>query len=255
MQDTLQRTRLHTGAAYGFRAADSYDQHTGKMPAVLLVPGWTSNVFGSTYEALAKRLRAIGYHTMQLSLQGHEGSQRDISTASRLDHMQDILAAFSYLSNRPEVDMQKLGVVGASYGAYMLSCFLPMVPGVQLVALRAPALYRDEGWNEPVVQAVRTPDRLEWRRTVRTPTESKALKGIAEYHGDFLLVSSENDEDMPKEVMESYLLAATAVRSKLHVDLVGASHSLSEEHLEKFLDVTTRWFKERYPAKNTAPAA
>lgn len=240
--------RLYTGAAYEFRLAQDHVKGHGKLPAVLIVHGWRSNTFrpDGPQTRLADLLSSMGYHTLQLSLRGHEGSLDNIETVSRAKHAQDIQAALEYMSHREEVDSRQLGAVGSSYGAYLLACMAPQLTSVNLLVLRAPALYRDAGWQESVEQALRVPDRVEWRKTIRTVAESRALKGVSEYRGDLLIVSSENDEDLPKEVVESYMLAATAVRSKLLVELVGATHSLSPEPLEKFLDVTSRWFKVRY---------
>lgn len=244
---------LSTGAAFSFRHADNYAEGTGPRPAVLLLAGWKSDSFSSTYTELAKRLRALGYHTMQLSLRGHNGSRGVIERVTRPDHIHDVYEAVGELLRRPEVSKRELGIAASSYGAYIASCASQRF-GIVRMSLRAPALYPDRGWGAPTAQLMAAADRLEWRTRLHTPTDSEALKELSKFRGDLLLISSEMDEDMPREVVESYKAAAGEARSKLHVELAGASHSLSGEHREKFLDITERWFKEHNPTPQTLAA-
>lgn len=236
--------KLATGAAYQFTPADGYTPAMGRRPAVLIVHGWGSTVFtGKVYFEMALRLQAIGYHTMMLSLRGHQGSLGDIATVTREQHQEDILAALHHLSNRPEVAREYPCGFGASYGGYLLACI-----GFQfnLLVLRAPALYPDSGWVRPTSELVARPDRVEWRAQVRTLEESHALMGINDFEGKLLVIGSEQDEDMPPEVLASYKQATPPTAYSEHI-ISGAGHRLNEEQLQKLLDHTGAWFTEHYP--------
>jgi len=235
------RTKLHTGAAYQFTISPQY-VGGDKLPAVVLVHGWGSKIFSNrTYTEAAERLRALGYHTLLLSLRGHEDSDGDLDTVSREDHAEDIEAAFAYLAERPEVDTKRLCVFGASYGAYMLAA-MP-IRGARLALLRAPALYPDEGWEQPKV--VKNANLSEWRKVQHTQAESLALRGIAQYKGALSIVWSEHDEQMPTSVLGSYI---EAIGSDDPVEILyGAKHTLTDEERLKFLVILERFFRDNYP--------
>jgi len=242
----LKHSRLHTGAAYEFTLAPGYTGEV-KYPAVVLIAGWSSDSFSSTYNELARTLREIGYHTLQLSLRGHEGSDGDLRAVTQVEHVEDIHAAFEWLAERPEVDIDRLGVVAASYGAYNVARLAPQLQSVKLMALRAPALYPDiVSTNQPVVAMVEDPGRSEWRSKIRGLSESSALKGIAEFSGDLLIVWSGNDEYLPPQVLQSYTSAATHADQKVHA-IMDAGHVLDENGKEEFIKITKEFFRERFP--------
>ncbi len=247
-------TMLHTGAAYDFTTTPLHSARSGPMPAVVLLAGWKSNSFSSTYSELAEKLRALGYHTMQLSLRGHEGSKGDINTVTRSDHAQDICYAIDWLQERPEVDINRIGAIGSSYGAYMLASGVQAYPGIKWLVLRAPALYPDEGWNAPTQLLLDNRDELRrWLSSIKTVGQSRALKSIAEYRGGLSLVWSEKEDNLPHAVLESYVKALGsdgAVRI-----LMGDQHVLTGEPKQEFLAFAERWFKERLVAKTVVPAA
>lgn len=242
---TMQK--LATGAAYQFTPADGYTPDMGRRPTVLIVHGWKSTHFTSaTYFNLALKLQAIGYNTMMLSLRGHQASSGDKAAVTRADHFYDIDAAFTELHSRPEVDFERICGFGASYGGYLLAC-KPL--GFKLLALRAPALYPDDGWNKPTADLVARADRTTWRSTIRTVEECEALAGMHHFDGDVLVVGSENDEDMPPQVLESYRGATTRYRSYYEYIIPGAGHRLNEAQLQELLDNTGVWFTEKYPQR------
>jgi uncharacterized protein len=237
--------KLNTGAAYQFTPADDYNGN--KLPVMLIVHGWGSAVFtGKVYFELALMLQSVGYHTMMLSLRGHQASSGDVTAVTREHHLADIDAAFAHLHYRTEVDNARICGFGASYGGYLLAC-KPL--GFELLALRAPALYPNDGWDKPTADLIARPDRTTWRSTVRTPQECLALAGIRDFPGDVLVVGSEHDKDMPPQVLESYRGATRRYRSYYEHVIAGADHRLNEEQLAEFLRVNQTWFTEKYPQR------
>ncbi len=240
-------TMLPTGAAIRFDRGIG----AGLLPPILIVHGWGSPVFqSSTYARAADRLNAVGYHTFTLSLRGHQCAEGEMGTVTRQEHAEDIMAAV-YAMARPNVDVRRLCAWGTSYGAYLLASLVPQFGDrLKLLALRAPALYPDEGWDSPSGEAMRDMGALRsWRSVVHHALEdSRALRGITHFQGRLLAVFSENDEDMPRQVAASYQLAARQTLSSHYITLEGAGHVLRGEDWEKFLDVLASWFQCRYPA-------
>ncbi len=242
--------KLSTGACVQF----SPGVGEGLLPAVLLVHGWKSEPFhkGGTYNLASKSLNELGYHTLLLCLQGHGRAAGDINTVTPLDNSRDIMEGFYYLREQPGVDESRMGAFAASYGAYLLAALLPVLPGLKLLALRAPALYPDvlkDAWELPTIQAVADPELGPWRSQEHTRQESDALEGISKFAGDVLIVASELDEDMPPAVAHSYRLAAIGGRAiTVEVSILpGAGHTLQGEHREKFLEILSQWFRQYYP--------
>ena len=75
------------------------------------------------------------------------------------------------------------------------------------LALRVPALYKDEDWDMPK----RRLDRDDLARLPPTaivpPTENRALAACAAFRGDVLIVESEHDDMVPHPVIANYLAA------------------------------------------------
>ncbi len=240
--------KLATGAAFQFTPADGYTPAMGRRPAVLIVHGWKSTHFTSaTYFNLALKLQSIGYHTMQLSLRGHQGSAGDISKVTRPEHLEDIQCALDYLDQRTDVAREQVCAFGTSYGAYLLAC---QPAPFKLLAFRAPALYPDDHWEEPTAVIVGWPELHKWREETRLPEDSYALSGMckSDFKGDLLIVGSGLDNDMPPQVIESYHQAGAHYHSYQEHIIPGASHSLTEnEHQKEFITVASEWFTKHYP--------
>lgn len=238
--------QLETGATVKFVAASKE-----KLPTVVIVHGWRSPVFKETgsYEEPRQLLRESNYHTLSLSLRGHQYSQGDIEQVTRAQHKEDIIAAFEYLKTKSEVDLTKLGAFGVSYGAYMLAVLSSQLP-IQRLAMRVPALYPDKGWDTPTQQEVKDPALPEWREVSHTPEENLALGGVSGFRGDILLVSSQYDEDMPPAIPRSYEKAAQHAHVE-HVEIQEAQHVLNSSQREEFRAILTHWFKDHYPTTSS----
>lgn len=70
---------------------------------------------------------------------------------SRAENLDDMLAAYDALVRNCHVDPSAIAVVGSSYGGYLAAILGAMRP-VRWMALRAPALYYDDGWAIPKLQ-------------------------------------------------------------------------------------------------------
>jgi pimeloyl-ACP methyl ester carboxylesterase len=229
---------LNTGACIKFVKISKK-----KLPTAILVHGWGSSVFreGGSYESLAEVLRDGNYHTLQLALRGHEGAFGDRDTVTRADNEADIKAAFEYIKQQPEVDMDNILACGTSYGGYLLATLADTLP-IKNMILRAPALYPDSGWDSPTKESIDSKDLMDWRRKTHQHNEVKALSGINRYTGNLLIISSEFDEDIPDETRQSYLINAIEASSVTEEIIPGATHALHEEKdKEIFRNIVKEW--------------
>ena len=129
---------------------------------------------------------------------------------------------------------------------------------VRWLALRAPALYKDDDWDAPKRRLNQDPDLHAYRRRAIRPEDNRALCACEAFRGDVLLVESEHDHVVPHPVIGNYLAACVQVHSLTYRVIEGADHGLSEEPWRlAYTSILVSWLTEmtagvRAPA--TSPA-
>ena len=194
-------------------------------PAVLFVHGWGGNQ--QQYLNRARAVAELGFVCLTFDLRGHARSDGQRELVSREDNLRDLLAAYDVLASQPGADANALGVVGSSYGAY-LAAVMTSHRAVQWLALRAPALYNDAGWEFPKRKLHEDPDFYAYRRRAVATEENRALRACAAFPGDVLIVESEQDDVVPHPVIANYLAAFSGARSLTHRLIKDADHGLSD---------------------------
>lgn len=200
-------------------------------PVVLFLHGLHSNQNGYQERAgaVATSLAAV---CMTFDLAGHGESAGARESLSILDHLDDACCAYDALTAADGVDNRRVGVCGASYGAYLAALLVDRRP-VNRLLLRAPALYSDDRLTLPLID----------RSTLGTPpTSSVALRSLAAFEGETLLLESERDEVMPQATIQAYASASGHVHHEL---LAGAAHRLAEPGCRaEFVRLIVRWFRQ-----------
>jgi len=163
-----------------------------------------------------------------LLVHGWDGSQDQYIARA---HLKDVLAAYDELVRHPAVDPASVAIVGSSYGGYLAALLSSLRP-VRWLALRAPALYRDENWNQPKGK-LDVEDLKAYRQTAIEPSHNRALAACSEFRGDVLIVESEHDRTIPPPVIKNYVNAFGKVRSITYRVLSEADHALSGEEMRK----------------------
>lgn len=197
-----------------------------KLPGVLFVHGWG----GSQAQDLerAREAAGLGCVCLTFDLRGHEANAAQWETVNRDENLRDVLAAYDRLLAEPNVDPAAIAVVGISYGGYLAAILTTLRP-VRWLALRSPALYADEGWTMPKRQLHEATDLHAYRRRAIDAAGNRALGACADFLGDALLVESEFDDTVPRQVIANYAAALSGARSLTSRRLPGADHALSHE--------------------------
>ena len=209
----------------GQRIAGTLVTPATAVPGVLFVHGWGGNQ--EQYIARARELAALGCVCLTIDLRGHAGTDAQRETVTREDNLRDVIAAYDALVGHRAVDKAAIAVVGSSYGGY-LAAILSSVRPVRWLALRVPALYRDEDWSVPK-QQLKKYDLASYRQGAVSPEKNRALGACARFEGDVLIVESEHDDVVPHQVIKNYLAALKKAHSLTYRIIEGADHALSAE--------------------------
>lgn len=212
------------------------------LPGVLFVHGWG----GSQAQDLerAKAISGLGCCCLTFDLRGHERTADRAQTVTREENLRDLVAAYDWLASHPQVDETSIAVVGISYGGY-LATILSTLRSVRWLALRSPALYKDEQWGAPKRQLHADQDLAAYRQRRLQPPENRALAACATFTGDALLIEAEHDVVVPAPVMENYRAALAGAHSLTSRVLRGADHALSGQRAQQaFTDVLLGWITE-----------
>jgi len=211
------------------------------MEGMLFVHGWAGNQ--QQYLVRAREVAALGCVCLTFDLHGHAGTAPFQTAVTREDNLQDVLAAYDLLANLPHVNISTIGVVGSSYGGYLAALLSSLRP-VQWLALRAPALYKDENWDMPKSQLNRE-ELVSYRLSTISSQHNRALKACSVFRGDVLLVESEHDTIVPSSVTANYRTAFQNARSLTFRVIEGADHALSDESWQQaYTALLTNWTKD-----------
>jgi pimeloyl-ACP methyl ester carboxylesterase len=157
----------------------------------------------------------LGLTCLALDLSGHGSGSGYDDDFSPKQHLHDVLAAWDELTGRYGADPERIGLCGSSYGAFLAALAVQRREVARLL-LRAPAIFADRDLDRP----------LRLRGYDRDPASASVLLGsLRGFHGPALVVESENDEEVPREIVETYL---RALPNASHTVIADATHGLSQ---------------------------
>ncbi|MGH7392133.1 MAG: alpha/beta hydrolase [Candidatus Rokuibacteriota bacterium] len=88
-----------------------------RRPAFLVLHGFGSNKESGGVMAVTRLLTELGYVTLRFDMRGCGESQGPRGRVICLEQVEDTKSALSFLATRPEVDAERIGVIGHSFGA------------------------------------------------------------------------------------------------------------------------------------------
>src|SRR5438046_3979810 len=132
-----------------------------QIPGVLFVHGWGGSQ--QQYLTRSREVAALGCVCLTFDLRGHAETRTQYEAVSREQNLLDVVAAYDVIASNPNVDSSAIAVVGSSYGGY-LAAILTSMRAVKWLALRAPALYLDSGWELPKLPCHRDHELVAYRK-------------------------------------------------------------------------------------------
>jgi uncharacterized protein len=205
----------------------------GPFPAVVLISGTGHNtrdedVWGhKVFVILADALNRKGIAVLRYDKRGVGGSSGDYDSATTADFTSDAEAAVAWLKTQPQIDANRIGVLGHSEGgiiapavaaadksvAFVVMVAGPCIRGDRLFVLQSAMTAKAYGAPDDYIAKRKVFDEELYSAIVSAPTESAALERakalIAQGVGD-KLVDQNEAETLPQEdtrPWERYFLA------------------------------------------------
>lgn len=205
---------------------------------MVMVLGWTSS--DARYLPLGERLASSGIATLAINLRGHGDSPYDLKQFSRSDHQRDVLAALDYMKKR--FPKKRMCLLGKSYGGY-LSASIATNQLVDFLILSHPALYPDEGFSDSTLDLIDAYLGV-YRVSGQTPQSNRAIKAFSEFSNPVLFITSELDEEVPKNTTQNYL--DFSHDQVTQVVIKDADHALTRPNWrEEFYIAVENWISEK----------
>jgi pimeloyl-ACP methyl ester carboxylesterase len=88
-----------------------------RRPAFIVLHGFGGNKDGQGQAVVAKQFAQWGYVTLRIDFRGCGESEGEHGRIICLDQVADTRNAISFFSTRPEIDPQRIALVGSSFGA------------------------------------------------------------------------------------------------------------------------------------------
>jgi uncharacterized protein len=210
----------------------------GAFPGVIFFHGNGGN--GDKYFEAGRYLVNKGIMSLAFNYTGCGRSDGNYFTQTYKDAITDASFAYNFFLKQENLDKNRLGIVGGSFGGFVASMMLPEFVTKSLVLL-SPSAHADPLSTKidmgPLEEEVKYfQDRKNWEN-------SKTYKNVEDYKGNLLVIKSENDENVPSEVVDKYFQTAKNVSKRKLITIKGADHRLSTEKMrEEFYKIVTDWF-------------
>jgi pimeloyl-ACP methyl ester carboxylesterase len=212
------------------------------IPGVLFVHGWGGSQ--QQYVTRAREVAALGCICLTFDLRGHAGTREQQKTVTREQNLHVVIAAYDALMRQRGVDRSSIAVVGSSYGGYLAAMLTAHRP-VRWLVLRVPALYKDSDWTQPKDLLRKLLALAAYRLLPVKPSESRALLACSQFKGDALLVESEHDPIIPRQVVANYREALSGAASVTYRLMEDADHALTREAGQQaYTTILVSWLSE-----------
>ncbi len=192
----------------------------GPFPAVIFFHG--SGGVGETYFAIAEKLSKKGILGFAFNYRGagvSDGKFEDQTVEMGKD---DARAGLEFFLSCEEVDKNRIGLCGSSFGGFWAGMLVNKYNFKSLV-LSAPAAY------SPVTMNKKHVDFTDEAYLLRKDYDkSQSYKEIAKFSGDLLVARCEFDDVLPPGMVEKYLEKAKSAKRKEKIILKGAKHRISQ---------------------------
>jgi fermentation-respiration switch protein FrsA (DUF1100 family) len=117
-------------------AATFYKSDTakGRLPGIVLGHGFA----GARYPKMARRLADLGYAVLSIDFRGYGQSGGERGRVMAREQVSDFKNSVTYLSNRPDIDADRIGIIGSSLGGSIAIMATPEDPRIKFCVAGCP---------------------------------------------------------------------------------------------------------------------
>jgi len=207
----------------------------GKYPCVILSHGLISSKESSKYIALSERFAGAGIATCRFDYHGCGASGGAIEDTTLSIRIGNLDAVTEYVLEHPQVNREKIGIVGSSFGATTALIKAARDKRVQCVSL----------WATPYMLEKQGDGRISeiaFKETIYDDFARYDILSEAKMVSSALVVHGEMDEVVPchegKTIYKN-------IRKPKSIEIIkGADHIFSSPaHREKAINLTLNWFR------------
>ncbi len=222
-------------SAYNKISAIMTFPESGKAPwpCVVLSHGLISSKMSSKYIALSERFAAAGTASCRFDYHGCGESGGDIRETTLTIRLENLDRIVSYARTLPEIDPERLGILGASFGA--ATCIVKASMDSRLKCVSP--------WATPYILE-KTSDRIDdvaFHDALYTDFARYDILSAAEKVSHALVIHGDADEVVPcgegKAIYEHF-------REPKRLEIIhGGDHILSvPDHRERAISLAVEWF-------------
>ena len=210
----------------------------GPFPAVIFFHGNGSE--GEKYFEAGKYLSEKGILCLAFNFTGCGVSEGEYLVQTHQDAFRDAKNAYDFFLKQKQIDRQRVGIVGGSFGGYVASMILPELDVVSLVLLFPSA--HDDSYNTKIEMGSIEKE-VEYFENEYNWINSEAYKNISDFRRSLLIIESEKDKNVPANVVNNYYEVAKKVLIKELRVIKDADHRLSTGKMRKeFYELISDWF-------------
>ena len=228
----------------------------GPHPAVVFCHGFTGNK-GETHFLFVKASRELAAHgiaSLRFDFRGSGESEGEFSDMTPLTEVSDACRALHVLADQPEVDADRLGVVGLSLGGLVAACVAGREPSVKSTVLWAAvaeirlmskltnedrSLLDTQGWMD--IGGLKLGAGF-----FRDTTKIDPVAEIAASKSPVLIIHGESDAAVPVSHAEKYFAALRSLSRKVSkLILHEADHTFNRVGWEaEAISATVLWLEK-----------
>ncbi len=229
-------------------------------PAILMLHGFTGHKAEShfLFTKTARALTDAGFACLRFDFTGSGDSEGDFKNMTILSELLDAKAALDFLMQQPEIELNRIGVLGFSLGGCVAALLAGETSGIRsLILLSAVARPVEQFKKQAPGIKLTVDEESDWyidknglpvgADFFKTLPNINPLKTIQNYNGPALIIHGTKDESVPFSAAYDYfnvLQTRESANTELHeiekADHVFSSLSFTAEMIEQ----SVRWFKK-----------
>lgn len=232
-----------------------------KVPAVLICHGFAGNKSGKhrLYVLLAEKLAKLGIATLRIDFRGSGDSEGDFNQMTISSEVSDALCALNFLKTHPQIDFNRLGILGNSFGAVIATQVVTKESSIRSLVLLA-GLFSNAPWKDDLDLYLEGKElnsfKIDAKLSIAQLPGKELLKefyalDLSPYvkltsHVPLLHIHSQKDERVSIEHQKMYRQSREETGAKTKwIELIHSDHSFSDnQERAAVINMTAEWFQE-----------